>query len=52
MPREAHGNLKKQARKKFGTVKSDQAKRYIYGTLQKIMVLAGEKHTSKGRKIK
>lgn len=27
--------LKKEARKKFGTIKSERARRYIYGTMQK-----------------
>lgn len=36
MPEHAHKALKKTARKKFGTTKSPRAKRYIYGTLQKI----------------
>jgi len=34
MPKQMHENLKKQARKKFGTTKSKRAKRYIYSTLQ------------------
>ena len=29
-----HKNLKKQARKKFGTTKSKRAKRYIYGKMR------------------
>ena len=35
MPKEMHKNLKKQARKKFGTTKSKRAKRYIFGTMAK-----------------
>jgi hypothetical protein len=36
MPKAAHKNLKKQARKKFGSTTSPRARRYIYGTLKKI----------------
>ena len=36
MPKKAHEALKKTARKKFGTTASPRAKKYIYGTLNKI----------------
>jgi hypothetical protein len=36
MPKEVEDKLKKQARKKFGTTMSKRARRYIWGTLQKI----------------
>lgn len=36
MPKKAHEALKRQARKKFGTTTSPRAKKYIYGTLNKI----------------
>jgi len=36
MPKKAHEALKKQAKKKFGTTTSERAKKYIYGTLNKI----------------
>ncbi len=35
MPKKMHEALKKTAKKKFGTVKSKKAKRYIYGTMAK-----------------
>ena len=37
MPKELEQKLMKEARKKFGTIKSDRAKAYIYGTMNKIM---------------
>jgi hypothetical protein len=36
MPKKLHRKLKKEAREKFGTTESEQAKRYIYGTMAKI----------------
>jgi len=36
MPKELHEKLKREARKKFGTTTSEKAKRYIYGTLNKV----------------
>lgn len=36
LPEKAHEALKRQARKKFGTITSERARKYIYGTLQKI----------------
>lgn len=35
MPIKAERNLKRQARKKFGSTTSSRAKRYIYGGLRK-----------------
>ena len=35
MPKELHDKLKREAKKKFGTITSERAKRYIYGTLSK-----------------
>jgi hypothetical protein len=35
MPKELEENLKKQARKEFGTIMSKRAKAYIYGVLRK-----------------
>lgn len=35
MPKQLELKLKKQARKKFGSIKSKRARAYIYGTLRK-----------------
>lgn len=35
MPKRMHRNLKRTARKKFGSTSSKRAKRYIYGTINK-----------------
>ncbi len=34
MPKQLEEKLKRQAREKFGTTTSEQARRYIFGTLQ------------------
>ena len=34
MPKELEDRLKKQAWRKFGTSKSERAKKYIYGTMR------------------
>ena len=36
MPKKLHEKLKREARKKFGTTTSVRAKRYIYGTMNKV----------------
>jgi len=36
MPKKLHKALEKQARKKFGTTTSERAKKYIFGTLNKL----------------
>jgi hypothetical protein len=36
MPKETEEKLKREAKKKFGSTTSEQARAYIYGTLQKI----------------
>ena len=35
MPKELEKKLKKEAKKKFGTLKSKKARAYIYGTMRK-----------------
>ena len=35
MPKEMHEALQKEAKKKFGTTKSERARAYIWGTIQK-----------------
>lgn len=35
MPKKMHQALKKTAKKKFGSISSPKARRYIYGTMQK-----------------
>jgi len=35
MPKAMERKLKKQAKKKFGTTKSERARKYIYSTMQK-----------------
>ena len=35
MPKELEQKLKRQAQKKFGSTTSEQARKYIYGTMQK-----------------
>ena len=35
MPKKLHEKLKREARKKFGTITSKRAKKYIFGTMQK-----------------
>lgn len=34
MPEELERKLKRKARKKFGSIKSKRARRYIYGTMR------------------
>ncbi len=36
MPEDLERKLKKQAKKKFGSIKSERARKYIYGTLRKL----------------
>ena len=36
MPKKVEEELKRQARKKFGTTTSERARRYIWGTMHKI----------------
>lgn len=36
MPKKLEKKLKKEARKKFGSIVSERARRYIYGTLLKV----------------
>jgi len=36
MPKVLEKKLKKQAKKKFGSTTSERARKYIYGTLQKV----------------
>lgn len=36
MPEELERKLKKEAKKKFGSTKSERARRYIYGTMRKL----------------
>jgi len=36
MPKALEKKLKKQAKKKFGSTTSERARKYIYGTLQKV----------------
>jgi hypothetical protein len=36
MPKKLEEKLKREARKKFGSTTSERARRYIYGTLQKV----------------
>jgi len=36
MPKKLHEKLEREARKKFGTTTSERAKKYIYGTLNKV----------------
>lgn len=43
MPKALHEKLKREARKKFGTISSDRAKAYIYGTLAKAEKKKGKK---------
>ena len=44
MPKEEHEKLKRLALKKFGTTTSERARRYIYGTLNKIEERRKTKH--------
>jgi len=36
MPKKLHNKLKREARKKFGSTTSTRARKYIYGTMNKI----------------
>jgi len=44
MPKKLHEKLKREARKKFGTITSDRAKKYIYGTLSKVKKNEKKRH--------
>ena len=36
MPKELHEKLKREARKKFGSTTSERARKYIWGTMNKV----------------
>ena len=36
MPKELHDKLKRDALKKFGTTASERARKYIWGTMNKV----------------
>jgi hypothetical protein len=52
MPKELEKKLKKQAKKKFGTTKSERARKYIYGTMRKTGWVPSRQKKSKKRKKK
>lgn len=47
MPKKIENNLKKQALKKFGSSTSKRADKYVYGTLNKLGYMKGNKKTKK-----